>query len=144
MGCRDRSHSFRRWPVAREPLEFQTHPAPFPGGEYRAHCRFVVDGDTLDALVDLGFNQYSYATIRIRGVDTPETRTRDLAEKARGFAARDRVRALVEGKAIVIRTVPDPATFGRYVADVRFQANNDWLDLGAILMEEGLAVQIAR
>ena len=130
--------------MAREPLEFQMHPAGFPGGEYRAHCRYVVDGDTLDALVDLGFNQYSYATIRVRGVDTPETRTHNVAEKVRGFAARDRVRLLVEGKPIVIRTLPDPATFGRYVADVRFQVNGEWRDLGTLLMDEGLAVQIAR
>jgi endonuclease YncB( thermonuclease family) len=68
-------------------------PSPFPGGEFRAVCRHVVDGDTFDALVDLGFNQYGYATIRLRGVDTPETRTSDAAEKQRGFAARDRTRS---------------------------------------------------
>ena len=130
--------------MAREPIEFGQHPSPFPGGEYRAHCRHVVDGDTFDALVDVGFNQYSYATLRLRGVNSPETRTTDKAEKARGVAARERVRSLIEGKPIVIRSAPDPATFGRYVADVRFQLNGEWRDLAQALLAEGHAVAMAR
>ncbi|HEX6068196.1 MAG TPA: thermonuclease family protein [Longimicrobiaceae bacterium] len=126
--------------MGRRPQEFEQHPSPFPGGEFRAVCRHVVDGDTLDALVDLGFNQYGYTTIRLRGVNTPETRTSDEAEKVRGFAARDRTRALVEGKAIVIRTTPDPVTFGRYVAEVSFHEQGAWRDLGQVLLQEGHAV----
>ena len=130
--------------MAREPIEFGQHPSPFPGGEYRAHCRHVVDGDTFDALVDVGFNQYSYATLRLRGVNSPETRTKDREEKERGIAARERARVLIEGKPIVIRSAPDPATFGRYVADVRFQQNGEWRDLAQALLAEGHAVAMAR
>ena len=130
--------------MAREPIEFGQHPSPFPGGEYRAHCRHVVDGDTFDALVDVGFNQYCYATLRLRGVNSPETRTTDRAEKARGMEAKERVRVLIEGQPIVIDTAPDPATFGRYVADVRFHHNGEWRDLAQALLAEGHAVAIAR
>src|SRR5688572_23356209 len=112
--------------MSREPIEFQQHPSPFLGGQFRAVCRHIVDGDTFDVLVDLGFNQYAYAAIRLRGIDTPETRTRDLAEKVRGGAARERVRQLVEGKSVVVHTLPDPTTFGRYVADVFFHDSGQW------------------
>lgn len=46
---------------------------PFPERPvYRAFCRHIVDGDTLDVLVDMGLNQFSYETIRLQHVDTPE------------------------------------------------------------------------
>jgi endonuclease YncB( thermonuclease family) len=130
--------------MAREPIEFGQHPSPFPGGEYRAHCRHVVDGDTFDALIDLGFNQYSYATIRLRGVNSPETRTKDAGEKLRGVAAANRTRLLIEGKPVVLRSSPDPLTFGRYVADVRFQQEGVWRDLAQTLLAEGHALPIPR
>lgn len=128
--------------MAREPLEFDQHPEGFPGGVFRAVCRHVVDGDTFDVLADLGFNQYAYATIRLRGLDTPETRTRDAAEKLRGFAARDRTRALIEGKPILLRSQPDPSTFGRYVAEVRFHRDGAWHDLAAELLADGHGIVI--
>jgi micrococcal nuclease len=130
--------------MAREPLEFSQHPSPFLGGVFRAVCRHVVDGDTFDVLVDLGFNQYAYATIRLRGIDTPETRTRDAVEKARGFAARDRTRRLIEGMPVVLQTHPDPGTFGRYVAEVRFLQDGEWRDLAGVLLAEGHAVESER
>ena len=47
----------------------------------------VVDGDTIDVLIDLGFDLYKKERVRIAGVDTPEKRTRDLEEKALGVDA---------------------------------------------------------
>ena len=47
----------------------------------------VVDGDTIDVLIDLGFDLYKKERVRIAGVDTPEKRTRDLEEKALGIDA---------------------------------------------------------
>ena len=47
----------------------------------------VVDGDTIDVLIDLGFDLYKKERVRIAGVDTPEKRTRDLEEKALGLDA---------------------------------------------------------
>ena len=55
---------------------------------YKAECLRVVDGDTMDARVDLGFDTYKKIRIRLVGINTPESRTRDLEEKKRGLAAK--------------------------------------------------------
>ena len=58
---------------------------------YNIELLRVVDGDTIDAKIDLGFDVFVKKRVRFLGVDTPESRTRDLEEKARGLAAKDRV-----------------------------------------------------
>ena len=55
---------------------------------YNAKLGRVVDGDTVDATVDLGFDTWKKVRIRLVGINTPESRTRDLEEKARGLAAK--------------------------------------------------------
>ena len=52
--------------------------------KYNAKLDRVVDGDTVDALVDLGFDTWKKVRIRMQGMNAPESRTRDLEEKARG------------------------------------------------------------
>ena len=59
--------------------------------KYNAEIVRVVDGDTVDAMVDLGFKIFKKIRIRLYGINTPETRTRDLEEKKRGLAAKDRL-----------------------------------------------------
>jgi len=56
--------------------------------KYRALCVKVVDGDTIDAFVDLGFDLWAKKRIRLFGIDTPETRTKNLEEKQKGIAAK--------------------------------------------------------
>ena len=55
---------------------------------YKAKCERVVDGDTIDAIIDLGFDTWKKIRIRLVGVNAAESRTRDLEEKARGLAAK--------------------------------------------------------
>ena len=64
---------------------------------YKIKLDRVVDGDTIDAYIDLGFDVSVKKRIRFMGINTPESRTRDLEEKARGLAAKDRVKQLLEG-----------------------------------------------
>ena len=64
---------------------------------YKIKLDRVVDGDTIDAHIDLGFDVSIKKRIRFAGINTPESRTRDLEEKARGLAAKDRVKQLLEG-----------------------------------------------
>ena len=59
--------------------------------EYKAKLLRVIDGDTIDCVIDLGFNVRLKERIRFKGIDTPETRTRDLEEKKLGIAAKERV-----------------------------------------------------
>ena len=56
---------------------------------YQAKLIRVIDGDTIEADVDLGFHTWTKRTIRLFGIDTPEIRTKDLEEKKKGIAARD-------------------------------------------------------
>ena len=57
----------------------------------------VVDGDTIDVTIDLGFDLYKKERVRIAGVDTPEKRTRDLEEKALGLDATNWMKEQLEG-----------------------------------------------
>ena len=63
---------------------------------YRAKLERVVDGDTVDALIDVGFDIWVKKRIRFMGVDAWESRTRDLEEKKKGLAAKARVIELLQ------------------------------------------------
>jgi|TARA_E500000318_G_scaffold71349_1_gene66080 endonuclease YncB( thermonuclease family) len=78
----------------------------------------VVDGDTIDVVIDLGFDLYKKERVRIAGVDTPEKRTRDLEEKKLGIDATnwltDQLDSAISGEDdLVIRTELDGG-FGKY------------------------------
>ena len=63
---------------------------------YKAKLERVVDGDTVDALIDLGFDTWVKKRIRYKGIDTWEARTKDLDEKKLGLAAKDHNKELLE------------------------------------------------
>jgi micrococcal nuclease len=64
----------------------------------------VVDGDTIDILIDLGFDLTKKERVRLAGIDTPESRTRDLEEKAMGIEAKEFLtRRLTDGVASGLR-----------------------------------------
>ena len=63
---------------------------------YRGKLERVVDGDTIDALIDVGFDIWIKKRIRYSGIDTWESRTRDLDEKAKGLEAKARNKELLE------------------------------------------------
>ena len=63
---------------------------------YRGKLDRVVDGDTIDAMIDVGFNIWLKKRIRFKGIDTWESRTRDLAEKAKGLEAKARLIELLD------------------------------------------------
>ena len=64
---------------------------------YKATCTRVVDGDTIDAMIDLGFGVHTKKRIRLAEIDAPESRTRDKQEKILGLAAKDRLKAILDG-----------------------------------------------
>jgi micrococcal nuclease len=76
----------------------------------------IVDGDTIDVVIDLGFDISFTSRVRLAGIDTPESRTKDLAEKALGLESKkylaDRIKA---AKNVVIRTekINSSEKFGR-------------------------------
>ena len=76
----------------------------------------IVDGDTIDVDIDLGFDISFYSRVRLAGIDTPESRTKDKAEKALGLEVKERLKKLLnEAKSIVIKTEKPDSTekYGR-------------------------------
>jgi micrococcal nuclease len=88
--------------------------------KYRCKVLRVVDGDTVDVDIDLGFGIWVHRErIRVMGIDTPESRTRDLTEKAFGLAAKEFVKSLMPiGSSQIIKTQKDKTgKFGRVLGD---------------------------
>lgn len=84
--------------------------------EYRCKLRKVVDGDTVDVDIDLGFGMWMMnERIRLHGVDTPESRTRDLEEKKYGLAAKAYVEKFLDDEWLTLTTEQYDAAgkFGR-------------------------------
>ena len=74
--------------------------------EYNAVLDRVVDGDTVDATIDLGFDTWKKTRIRFYGINAPESRTRDLEEKKKGLAAKERLIEILKAndKNIVLKS----------------------------------------
>ena len=82
--------------------------------EYRCTLRRVIDGDTIDVDIDLGFKVWlQKERVRLYGINTPESRTRNLAEKKLGLASKARLKELLP-KTFIVRTEKDgKGKFGR-------------------------------
>ena len=104
--------------------------------EYNAEVLRVVDGDTLDARIDLGFNVHVNKRIRLMGIDTWESRTRDKAEKAKGLAAKARLKELLKVDKNKFKLISHgTGKFGRVLGDIEISVGN----VCDILVEEGHA-----
>jgi micrococcal nuclease len=85
---------------------------------YKINLLRVIDGDTIDAEIDLGFDIKVKKRIRFLGINTPESRTRDLEEKARGLAAKDRVKQLLDGCDNIQLKSHGVGKFGRCLGEI--------------------------
>ena len=85
--------------------------------QFQAKVRRVIDGDTLDLDIDLGFHITLSERVRLMGIDTPETRTRNLVEKADGLKAKEFVIGFVADGSVVIK-VHGFGKFGRPLVDL--------------------------
>ena len=127
--------------------------------EYQCELIKVVDGDTIDCYIDLGFNLKTKKRVRYMGIDTWESRTRDLEEKAKGLAAKARNKALLEQGVFKLKSFGtgkfgrvlgeifvDPEVVGEHInecivsADSAIDLDHDgWVSVNDILIEEGHA-----
>jgi len=113
--------------------------------EYNSTIRYVVDGDTVDVDIDLGFGVWLRdQRVRLYGIDTPESRTRDLTEKLFGFAAKDFVKDYLPiGSTQVLKTFIGKdgedmrGKFGRILGDFFI---NDGKMLVETMIKEGYGV----
>jgi micrococcal nuclease len=117
--------------------------------EYNAIVDRVVDGDTIKCTIDLGFSTWKKVTVRMEGINTPESRTRDKEEKKRGLAAKARLIEMLgynDNKCVL--KVSGLGKFGRalatvYVDTLSSLAENSSLteiNINQQLIEEGHAV----
>tara|TARA_R100000388_G_C7137216_1_gene108238 strand:- start:162 stop:581 length:420 start_codon:yes stop_codon:yes gene_type:complete len=106
--------------------------------EYCCQVTRIVDGDTVDANIDLGFDISYFSRIRLFGIDTPESRTRNKDEKLRGLLAKEYiVNALANGKEIVVKTALEKkGKYGRVLGSLVV----DGLDLNQDMIAKHLAV----
>lgn len=108
--------------------------------EYKAKLDRVVDGDTIDCIIDLGFNIKLKERVRLKGIDTPEIRTRDLEEKVKGLSAKDRVVELFQGvKEFIIKTElnNNKGKYGRLLGIIILPDRK--MSLNEMLVKEGHA-----
>jgi micrococcal nuclease len=100
----------------------------------------VVDGDTIDVLIDLGFDILFASRVRLAGIDTPESRTKDLKEKALGLESKEYLKkALKDAKSVVIKTekMDSSEKYGRILGWVYI--NEDTVSLNDMMINDGYA-----
>lgn len=103
--------------------------------KYKAIVLRIVDGDTVDLDVDLGFKTRRKDRFRLEGIDTPEIRTKDKIEKAAGLAAKARLAELTPvGSEVTVQT-NKPGKYGRWIATI-FKGDTD---INQQLLKEGHA-----
>lgn len=115
--------------------------------EYRAYVNKIVDGDTVDVDIDLGFGiRLTDERVRIMGIDTPESRTSNKVEKIFGLASKHRVEELLGEVAILKTQIAKDGEdmrgkFGRVLGDFLVERYEGKLELlSEILIDEGHAV----
>lgn len=100
----------------------------------------VVDGDTIDVIIDLGFDILFSSRVRLAGIDTPESRTRDLAEKALGLESKEYLKKhLKDAKSVVIKTekMNSSEKYGRILGWIYI--NGDTVSLNDMMINHGYA-----
>ena len=100
----------------------------------------VVDGDTIDVLIDLGFDILFQSRVRLAGIDTPESRTKDLKEKTLGLESKEYLKkALKDAKSVVIKTekMDSSEKYGRILGWVYI--NGDTVSLNDMMINDGYA-----
>jgi micrococcal nuclease len=100
----------------------------------------IVDGDTIDVLIDLGFDILFQSRVRLAGIDTPESRTKDLKEKALGLESKEYLKKhLKDAKSVVIKTekMDSSEKYGRILGWVYI--NGDTESLNDKMINDGYA-----
>jgi len=104
--------------------------------KYSAKLTRVIDGDTIDAMVDLGFNVWVKQRIRLQGINTPEIRTRNIEEKKAGRAAMERLNILMgECDGEFILKSHGIGKYGRCIGTLYINDEN----INELLLSEGYA-----
>jgi micrococcal nuclease len=108
---------------------------------YRATVVRVVDGDTVDVMLELGFNVSLKERVRLYGINAPESRTRDKSEKVKGLAAKDFVVEWTEDHAdeiVIVTRIDKRGKYGRVLGTIMTESGEN---LNELMIKEGHAVE---
>jgi micrococcal nuclease len=116
--------------------------------EYKCRIVKIVDGDTVDVDIDLGFGIWVRdERVRVHGIDTPESRTRDKVEKKFGLASKKFVEGILKKGSIQTLVTEKPGDeakgkFGRILGKFKVydQTTDSWMFMGDIMIRDGYAV----
>jgi micrococcal nuclease len=122
--------------------------------EYTINITRVVDGDTVDGEIDLGFDVRTKKRIRLYGINAPESRTRNKAEKVLGLAAKKRLQELVAAADVVRLRSHGSGKYGRVLGELLIEKNEsiedgdinelyedgEWISIATILIKESHGV----
>jgi len=114
--------------------------------QYKVKLDRVIDGDTIDCMIDLGFDVSTKKRIRFLGINTPESRTRDLEEKKRGLEAKARLKEILENANEIHLDSHGLGKYGRvlgqlHVYHVDNVASPTMINVNELLIKEGHAVE---
>jgi micrococcal nuclease len=108
--------------------------------EYNAELIRIIDGDTVDCWIDLGFDIRIQERVRLAGIDAPETRTRDLEEKAKGFESKEWLIKALDGEntkfIIVTNNFNRTGKYGRTIGTIMLKNGTN---INELMVQEGLA-----
>jgi len=110
--------------------------------EYRCKVVKIIDGDTVDVDIDLGFGVWMHKErVRLYGIDTPESRTRDLEEKKYGLAAKKFLTGMLDDDGIILKTYKDKTgKFGRILGELWRTSNYADKSINDYMIEKHHAV----
>jgi len=110
--------------------------------EYTVTVKRVVDGDTVDVSVDLGFEIHTIKRVRLLGINAPESRTTNKAEKQLGMAAKYRLMELVDSAVEIRLQSQGKGKFGRVLGHLSINCSDGsgWINLAEKMIEENHGV----
>lgn len=105
---------------------------------YKAECIKVVDGDTFDLEVDLGFNIKITERFRLARVNTPEVRG---VEREEGLRVKEFVNTKLKD-ILSVTTAKNKGKYGRWIAEVCYKEGDLWYNISDVLLKEGMAKEV--
>ena len=114
--------------------------------EYSFKLDRVIDGDTVDGIIDLGFGIYTHKRIRLLGIDAPEIRLQSkikdknqrVLEKKAGLRAKAKLKEMLDSQEIIVKTELDKSgKFGRVLGTLLTKGRDSLLNINKLLLAQG-------
>ena len=106
---------------------------------YEVEVLRVVDGDTVDVRIDLGFNVWHKCRVRMVGINAPESRTKDLEEKEKGLAAKEWLKERLDGTSVELQS-QGTGKYGRVLGEFyicKININQEMIEVGHAVAYDG-------